>query len=298
MAAADWLRHDFDFEIIHAHTSYLDGTAALALNQKFGTPYLITEHTGPFCLLTENKLIRDKTVQALVGARKVFCVSSSLARDVSAVLPEAERSKLEVLHNGVDAALFYPPPRWEPDPQRPRFLAVISLDENKNPLLLLDAFRRLRQELPGAQLDIVGQGPLYAQVAEAIRHEGLSESVALLGYRTRSEVARLMRDGCDALVLPSNTETFGVVIIEALACGKPVVSTDCGGPRDVVTSPEVGVLCPVQDAQALADGLRQVAANLRSYRPEAIRRHAVERFDYFSLASRLAEEYEQISVTS
>ncbi len=294
LAASDWLRAHFDFELIHAHTSYLDGTAALALSRKYDVPYLLTEHTGPFRLLTDHPLMRRSTVRALTHADKVFCVSGSLAGDVRGVLPAELHGKVEVLHNGVDAALFYPPSRWTPEPAAPRFLAVMSLDENKNPLLLLDAFRRLLADVPGASLLLVGQGPLKDVVADRIRKTGLDRAVSLLGFRSRSEVARLLREECDALVVSSNSETFGVVLIEALASGKPVVSTDCGGPRDIITDPAVGILCPPRDAQALAAALRQVADALGSYQPEAIRRHALDHYDYFNLASRLAEEYDLV----
>jgi glycosyltransferase involved in cell wall biosynthesis len=293
--ASDWLREQFDFEIIHAHTSYLDGCAALALARKFAVPYLLTEHTGPFHLLTDNPLKRRRTVTALTHARKVFCVSGALADDVRGVLPAEQHGKIDVLHNGVDTAQFYPPPRWTPDPARPRFLSVISLDDNKNPLMLLDAFHRLRAEVPGARLAIVGDGPLRDALHEKIDQDGLRDAVALLGFKTRSEVARLMRDECDALVLPSNSETFGVVLIEALACGKPIVATDCGGPRDIVTDPALGVLCRPRDAQALYEGLRTVAGGLDRYRGEEIRRRALENYDYYNLASRLAEEYDRLT---
>jgi glycosyltransferase involved in cell wall biosynthesis/SAM-dependent methyltransferase len=295
MDASDWLRDQFPFDIIHAHTSYLDGTAALALSRKFDVPFLLTEHTGPFHLLTDNPLMRHKTVASLTAAQRVFCVSGALAADVCGVLEPAQHKKIEVLHNGVDSALFYPPPHWQPDPRAPRFLSVISLDDNKNPHLLLDAFARLLADVPDAHLDIVGQGPLKDEIAARIRKENLSHAISMLGVKTRSEVARLMRDDCDALVLPSNSETFGVVLIEALACGKPVISTDCGGPRDIVTDPSVGMLCLPRDDRSLHQALVQLARNLGSYRSDDIRRHALAKYDYFNLASRLADEYDRLT---
>lgn len=294
LAAADWLRARFDFEVIHAHTSFLDGTAALALSRRFNVPYLLTEHTGPFRQLTDHPLMRARTVRALTGARQVYCVSGALADDVRAALPAAQHGKIDVLANGVDTAQFYLPPQRAADPARPRLLSVISLDANKNPLLLLDAFKQLLADVPGATLTIAGDGELRGAVEAKVNAEGLGRAVTLLGFRPRAEIARLMREACDVFVLPSNSETFGVVLIEALACGKPIVSTDCGGPRDVVTDPSLGRLCPPRDAAALAAALRDVACDLGAFRAEAIRRHAVERFDYFSLAARLAEVYDDV----
>jgi SAM-dependent methyltransferase len=145
MHASDWLRATFPFELIHAHTSFLDGSAAHALGQRYDVPYLITEHTGPFRLLTDHWYKRRLTARALGNAREVFCVSGALAQNVREFLPPALHAKVRVLHNGVDTALFYPPIHWTPSADRPRILSVMSLDENKNPLLLLEAFKRLHK---------------------------------------------------------------------------------------------------------------------------------------------------------
>jgi glycosyltransferase involved in cell wall biosynthesis len=207
------------------------------------------------------------------------------------VLPAAQHSKVGVLHNGVNITLFHPPACWSPDPAAPRFLSVMWLEDNKNPLLLINAFRRLLDHVPGARLDIVGTGPLHDAVVARIRLCNMAHAVTLHGFKGRDEVAALMRERCDALVLPSHSETFGVVLIEALASGKPLVVTDCGGPRDIVTDPSLGVLCRPGDEQSLYEGLRAVAANLPRYRSDLIRRHAIQHFDYSNLAARLTHEY-------
>jgi glycosyltransferase involved in cell wall biosynthesis len=296
--AAEWIRNEFEFEIVHAHTSYLDGEAGVNLAAKYDVPVLITEHTGPFSTLTDHWYIRRRTVRSIVNANKVFCVSAALAADVTAATPAHARSKIEVLHNGVDTTLFQPPLRWKPDPERPKLVSVISLDDNKNPMLLLKAFERLLADVPGARLSVVGQGPLRGAMDEYISARKLGASVTLLGYKNRNEISRLMRESCDLFVLPSNSETFGVVIVEALASGKPCVSTDCGGPRDTLTSRAVGRLCPPRDPEALYRALRETIADLPSFQPSEIRRYALDRFDYINLASRLADEYELLLGTA
>jgi glycosyltransferase involved in cell wall biosynthesis len=148
--------------------------------------------------------------------------------------------------------------------------------------------------VPGATLAIAGQGPLHSTLMQRIKTGGLAQAVTLLGPKKRSEVARLMRDDCDIFVLPSNSETFGVVLIEALACGKPVVATDCGGPRDIVTDSALGLLCRPRDADSVYEALRQTIAKLPTYDLQAIRQHAAQNYDYLSLAARLDKEYDAI----
>jgi glycosyltransferase involved in cell wall biosynthesis len=289
--ALPFLRGTFAFDLIHAHTSYLDGGAARLLSRQLGVPYVITEHTNPFRTLMDNPLIRRQTLQALMGAARVWCVSSALTAEVQGYLPTAARGRVHTLPNGVDTDAFALPDRWQPDPAAPRLLSVTALEAYKNPLLLLEAFRRLRQEVPRATLTLVGAGPLEPQVRAFLREHALQQSVSLPGRCSRAEVARLMREACDLVALSSDSETFGVVLIEAQACGKPVVATDCGGPRDVITEPALGELCRPGDPAALADALRRAVRALPAFDPQRIRGRAVERFSFLALAARLADIY-------
>lgn len=291
--ALPFLDQTFSYDLIHAHTAYLDGGAACWLSQRRGVPYVLTEHTGPFSSLTQQPWIRWQTRRALAQAQRVWCVSSALAAEVSRLLPAERRSRLSVLANGVDLEHFRPPARWAPNPQAPHLLAILALEPNKAPLLLLRAFAQLRRQVPAARLTLVGSGPLEGEVRGFLAQQGWSApTVRLLGKQPRREVARLLRDEADLLVLCSYVETFGVVLLEALASGKPVVATDCGGPRDILTTPAVGRLCPVGDAQALAQALAEVVQALPQFDPAFLRRTA-ERFSLSRLAATLAEEYRQ-----
>src|SRR5262249_3961194 len=100
---------------------------------------------------------------------------------------------------------------------------------------------------------------------------------------------------CDLLVLPSQSETFGVVLIEALASGKPVVATRCGGPEGIVMDSTLGALCAPNDAQALADMLLETIARLPTFEPARIRQLAARRFDYRRVTEHLANEYSEIA---
>jgi glycosyltransferase involved in cell wall biosynthesis len=288
---AAWIRKRFPFDLIHAHTGYLDGGAALALSKRFRTLYLITEHTSPFSSLMEDPRVRRQTLEALGRATCVWGVSSSLEQELRSYLPEDNRAHVHTLHNGVDTRLFHPPVTWSPNPAAPRLLAVMALEERKAPLLLLEAFLRLRRVAPGATLDLVGEGPEEKQVRRFVREADLQNCVMLWGNCSRPEVARLMRERCDLFVLSSHHETFGVVLIEALASGKPVVATRCGGPADIVTDPMLGALCPPGNLEALTETLVRTTAAFASFDGRAIRRWAVERFDFARLAATLAAEY-------
>ncbi len=289
---------DFDFDLIHAHTALPDGFAALALARLCRKPLVITEHTGPFTELTREPRRRARTLAALSAAARVWCVSEALHTEVCRYFPPAQQAHIRTLANGVDTALFHPPVRWQPDPAAPRLMFVGFLVEIKNLPLLLDAVAQLRRRVPGATLTLVGDGPLRGWVEMRIRALGLDTAVRLVGERSRAEVAALLREECDLLVLPSQCETFGVALIEALACGKPVVATRCGGPESIVTTPELGALCAPNDVPALAACLDATVARLERFDSRQIRAHAVRTYDYSVLARALLAQYQEIGTAT
>jgi glycosyltransferase involved in cell wall biosynthesis len=297
MSAADWIWGNFKFDLIHAHTSFLDGSAGVALSKKYEVPLVITEHTGPFSLLTQNPLVKQITIESIKSANQVLCVSEALATQVRSHLDEATGKSIKIFPNGFYDSMFYPsePSTIGEDNTEVKLLFVGSLDDNKNPLLLLKSFDIIREKLPQATLRIVGEGPLANHIESWIKERKLSNSVFYLGVKSRQEVAELMRSECDIFVLPSNSETFSCVVMEALACGKPVVSTRCGGPEDIITDSFLGELCPTQDPQALAQAVIKVASSLQTYQVEGIANYARTHFGYEFLASRLVNIYQNVS---
>jgi glycosyltransferase involved in cell wall biosynthesis len=123
------------------------------------------------------------------------------------------------------------------------------------------------------------------------RSLGLERHVAFAGIRSPSEVAAAMRESA-LLVLPSRRETFGSVLVEALASGTPVVATRCGGPEDVVTD-GVGRLVPPEDPEALAEAMEDVLRHRARYAPAALRAYALEHFAWERVGERTVALYDQ-----
>ena len=152
----------------------------------------------------------------------------------------------------------------------------------------------VRQD-PEAQLTIVGDG-LYEDASNRINdlHEmvaelGLAQHIFFVGRKPHPEVARLMQES-SVFVLPSRRETFGKVLVEALACGTPVVATRCGGPEDIVTD-EVGVLVQPEDATALAEGVLSVLNAQQAYEPARLAAYAAARFSWSKVAGQMVALY-------
>ena len=291
------IQEGFPFQVIHAHTAYLDGAAGLAMARKFGVPLIITEHTSPFSNLLSSRVTRSLVTRSLRGADHVIAVSSSLQSDISPVMQPDDSGKMLVLPNGTDMEAFHLPQKWDPDPDHPRLVFVGAFVERKNLTLLLEAFCRVAEQMPGARLRLIGGAPsleLESKLTDHIARLKLQDKVCLLGNTVRKEVARILREECDVLVLPSQAETFGCVLTEAMACGKPVVATRSGGPEDIITADFLGRLCENQSTPALTEALLEVIRNLRQYDARRIHSHAMEHFSYRLLATRLEDLYREV----
>jgi glycosyltransferase involved in cell wall biosynthesis len=181
-----------------------------------------------------------------------------------------------VINMGVDLARFTPGPREEArrrldlDRRDTLLLAVGGLTARKNPLGLLQALGHVRRQRPDVRLVLVGAGPLASAVTVGAERLGLGGAVQLVPAVEHAEVPHWLR-AADALVLPSLAEPLGQVVLESLACGRPVVATREGGPAEILP-PEVGALVDPRDPGSIADGILDVLA--RAPGPERCRRAA------------------------
>lgn len=203
-----------------------------------------------------------------------------------AVSPE----KMTVVHNAIDVEKFSFSPGARVRLREElrvgdgkMILAVGRLVEAKDYPTLLAAYRTFLGQHPGNKLFIVGEGHLRQQVERLVEENGLSEDVVLLGKRLDVEA---LLSACDVFVLSSAWEGFGLVVAEAMACERPVVSTDCGGVREVMG--ELGYLSPPRNAELLAQHLSE-AAGLDELEASKLGRSARERIvTLFSMDAALA----------
>jgi glycosyltransferase involved in cell wall biosynthesis len=194
--------------------------------------------------------------------------------------------KAQWLPNGVDTKLFRPDGQTRGRVRRELhidevfvWLAVGRIERPKDYPTLLAAFRRVSGEKATATLLVVGSGSLEKGVREHARELGLGDHVRFLG--ARRDIAAMM-SAADAFVMPSRWEGFSLALVEAMACGLPVVATDCGGPREILDGGRLGSLVPVADPEALAAGMLQVMSlseEERSQMGDSGRRWVVEHFD-------------------
>lgn len=279
-------------DVVHAHASLYGGALARQLWLREGVPYVLTEHSSMYPRGRVSRAQAHIAREAARDARRKFAVSEAFARFLDGYFG-ANDGAWEVMPNIVDASFGERPLGEPPVDGSFTFLTVGGLTENKGLHLLLDAFACGFANDPSVRLRIGGHGPERARLERQAAQLGLAGRVEFLGALTRQQVAEELARA-QALAHPSRYETFGVAIVEALAMGRPVVATRCGGPDAIVTARD-GLLVPVDDVQALADALRQLRDRIGEYDAIAIRRSCLERFSEGAVISRLREAYESVS---
>lgn len=277
--------------LIHAHSSTWAGYAAALLKEKYGIPYLITEHRGIFalqCRLAQNSFKPFYTPylqKAFRHAERIIAVSDQQLPQIRSYLKKDVPT--EVLSNVVDTDFFCcrPHPR-EGHPFR--FIAVNSYRDVKGYDILLPAFDRLCQHRPDTELYILGDGfdhPDFRRLMAACRHK---DKIHFPGFLSPEGVRRQLMEA-DAFVLSSRIEAQGISVLEALSTGLPVVCTD-PVPSYVVT-PQTGLRIPAEDPEALFRAMQEMTRTASRYSPQALSDHARSIASPDHVIGRLVELY-------
>ena len=278
-------------DILHAHVAVPAGLAGALIKRLWRTPLVLTEHTGPFSMLMRNPPAALATRLAIRAADRVVAVSAAL-RDQITSYKELRRS-IDVIPNLVNIGQFTLKPEVKRGEGPAKLLFVGEMRTNiKGVDYLLEAVSLLKGQGVGVTLDLVGEGPRGREYEALARQLRVDDLCHFRGALRHEEVIALMPT-YDLLVLSSLAETFGVVVLEALASGVPVVATRCGGPEEVVT-PDLGVLVENGNSEALAEGIQDVLGRLNDFPPDHLRQVAEERFGPATITTRLVELYRQV----
>jgi glycosyltransferase involved in cell wall biosynthesis len=283
---ADWGKPD----IIHAHVAWLAGDLALDIKRRYDIPYILTEHNTAYArgLLTRQQKIWAQSVFQYANARVV--VSPELGKLVASQLGDEVVCPWHWVPNVVESR--FQPASKPKDKTGYRFLNVALMTDKKGQKDLLRAFAEHFRGNSDVQLRLGGDGPLRVPLQRLSEELGITDQVLFLGMLSRDEVVREMQS-CDAFILPSHYETFGVVLIEALACGKPVIATACGGPESIVHA-QNGLLIPPKDVDALGRALVKMYKNSVNYALEEIRQDCVARFGEQAVIDQLEDLYKDV----
>lgn len=236
---------------------YPDAAAASWLARHLGIPYVVKVHGSDLNVKAEQGLIRPQIRHALRGAQSVVAVSQALAD--KAVAMGVDPARVHVLYNGVEPNLFTPGSFSDARaklalPQDERILLYVgNLKDTKGCLDLLDAFPRVLATHPDANLLFVGSGPAREALLQRAAALGCADRVRLVGAIEHFALGDWFR-AADLLCLPSHNEGVPNVVLEAMACGTPVVATRVGGIPEVLPE-HAGILVDAHDRIGLEGAL-------------------------------------------
>jgi glycosyltransferase involved in cell wall biosynthesis len=276
-------------DVIHAHV-FTAGVPAILIGWFYRIPVVITERFSVFPLHILTPPERMKAIFAMNMAQVVLPVSNYLRSHIEVY---KIKTRFIVIPNVVNTEIFYPSSSQnERSNNKKRLLLVAFLRPVKGISYLLEALSQIKEERRDFILDIVGDGPNRSEYEKLARELGLNGIVEYHGLKPKEVVANFMRE-CAFLVQPSLVETFGVVYIEAMACGKPVIATNTGGPEEIVNR-EVGILVQPKDVEALVRAIKYMLDNYTDYSSEKITKYVRERFSYEVVGSMLNNGYREL----
>lgn len=266
-------------DLIHVHILTRCGIVALWHKIIHGTPYIITEHWSRYLPGNDfGGFLRKNATRIVVkNAETVTTVTENLAK---AMQNHGLRNKnYVVLPNVVDVNLFKPVERHN---EKTKIVHVSCFeDKSKNISGLIDALAILESKNIEYQCVFIGEGidfeTLKQYAFSRLNHENILFTGLLQGQALADELA-----SGDFLVLSSNYENMPVVILEALACGLPVVSTDVGGIKEMIDE-NCGILVPAKDTGRLAEAIQEMASR-REYDPEILRDKVLRKYSYEAVA--------------
>jgi glycosyltransferase involved in cell wall biosynthesis len=227
----------------------------------------------------------------LKSSKLIVSPSRFLEQMVLTQWPELA-GKTTYSHNGIDLnelnSISF---RIKSATQHPYVFCVSAYKPQKAVEVLIHAFAFVHGTYPELRLVIVGNGPLHAELSELAHSLGISKQTQLLGSKGRADTIRLLR-ACKLFVLPSRFETFGIVILEAMACEKPLVASAAGGIPEIVQNDVNGILVEPDNPKTLAQAMNRVLSDeiLQTRLASNGLKTAREQFDF----TRTAGSYEAV----
>ncbi len=273
-------------DIIHAHFTDMGCIAAnLAKIKKI--PLVITEHSTAIDSEKANLEIIKCAKYGYLAAEKVIAVSSNLADRIKSLTGVS----CTVIHNIIDPYEAFLNKKNETH-QDFTYISVSNLIKRKRIDLLIDAFKLVSEQNKNVYLIIVGDGPERSSLEKQAEVLAINNRILFTGRLERDDIA-IEFDRADCFVLPSDLETFGVVYVEAMMKGLPVIATRCGGPEEFVKE-KVGMLVDKNDQKALVRAMLDIYNQYNLYDPNEIRKYAIDNFSPTVIAKQITELYKEI----
>ncbi len=245
-----------NIDIIHGHLICNGGLIAVEIGNKYNIPTYVTVHVSGFLNNSRNLLEKILVKKTLDKADHVLAVSNDIIDEISNSNIKNIKEKISFHFNAIDIEKFKEISKRHKR-TKPVVLCVSRLDKRKNINLLLDAKKHTKTDF---DLIIVGDGKERSNLEKKVEDENI-KNVNFMGLR--SDVEKILPHA-DLFVLPSVNEPFGIVYIEALACGLPVIGCNDGGVKEIINT-DVGLLVKPNDTKSLINAIDKILTDKKLY---------------------------------
>ncbi len=274
-------------DIIHAQSSLWGGISASYIAKKYNIPLVITEHSS----IKRGKYVRESYYKRIVDSYKsadaIIAVGNGLKNEIEEL---TNRRDIKVIGNLVDLSLF-DIRDIKDNKDEFIFFSLAFLEGEKGFDTLIKSFSR-KFKNKKARLIIGGDGSQREWLEGIAKSENIESQVTFVGALSREEVSKYMNK-CDAFVLASRYETFGVVYIEALASGKPVIGTFNGGAEGIINE-NVGILTEIDNVDKLSDAMEYIEKNYKKYNKESLRKYCTQKFSSNVIINKIINVYKEV----
>lgn len=274
-------------DIIHAQSSLWGGISASYIAKKYNIPLVITEHSS----IKRGKYVRESYYKRIVDSYKsadaIIVVGNGLKNEIEEL---TNRRDIKVIGNLVDLSLF-DIRDIKDNKDEFIFFSLAFLEGEKGFDTLIKSFSR-KFKNKKARLIIGGDGSQREWLEGIAKSENIESQVTFVGALSREEVSKYMNK-CDAFVLASRYETFGVVYIEALASGKPVIGTFNGGAEGIINE-NVGILTEIDNVDKLSDAMEYIEKNYKKYNKESLRKYCTQKFSSNVIINKIINVYKEV----
>ena len=271
----------YQFDVIYAHSFWHAGYIGTLLKKKYNIPLIVQEHrsqllTGEFRPLV-NKYLKKTVLESDV----FYCVSERLKEEV--YKRTKVESKIKILPNMVNEIFTF---KELPVNSDFIFTFIGTLNKRKRIMFLIKAFEKFCTK--NTKMLIVGAGPEKNELEEYIlKSPVLINNVKLLGFLDRGQIVDVLSKS-NVFILPSAYEPFGVVYIEAMAIGRPVIATKNGGANDIINDSN-GYLIDVDNEEQLINAMRNMINNYNKFNLKKISQECIENYSKFAVIGKVLQ---------
>ncbi|ALS22641.1 MULTISPECIES: N-acetyl-alpha-D-glucosaminyl L-malate synthase BshA [Paenibacillus] len=282
-----------ELDLLHVHYAIPHAVCALLAKQMVGSHLKVvtTLHGTDITVLAEDESLSDLIRYAINQSDAVTAVSQDLIRETRQLL--GIEKPIDLAYNFVDKRVYYPREvtalRKEfAHPDEKILIHISNFRPVKRVMDVVDIFERVHRDIP-ARLLFVGEGPELSKVLCKVKEFGLQERVTFCGKQ--DDVAQLL-SLADLMLLPSEKESFGLVALEAMACGVPTIASNAGGIPELITHEETGYLADIGDVEQMASYARMLLTNNEMY--QRMREACLYRARYTFCNDLITRQYEEL----